>query len=411
MWTHGGARAGCVDPLFLPRPGRARLLVAAAGGPGRGSLCRRSDAAPNGRPRSCNRRPTSKPVRAWTAAVRRRSLKTAVRHVPRPGHAGALYAAQGPWAPPGIRQPWPADEYVRDGGDEGVPAMVSARHELGGVGPEDTVAVYQTADGETKVQPSNEVFLYAPRFGAVRQVVGLVSDEERNRVNAINCADRRPVADHARNCRRHEAKHPVGRSVGRPGRRWPCATHRATGHVQRDRPAQASKTPSGPTRTSRLSALGAFEEAEMAFLARGAKAAVAWEHTDAVQVYLGARSAMAAVKFDEAMQVYTVSQPPGKPKLQLVKVASTAFAQPGDVIDFTIRFDNLGNEPLDHVVIVDSLSPRLEYVSAAKSAQCSVEARFSTVPNEVGSLVVRCALDHPLLPGQGGILRFQCRVR
>jgi hypothetical protein len=66
---------------------------------------------------------------------------------------------------------------------------------------------------------------------------------------------------------------------------------------------------------------------------------------------------------------------------------------------------------LDHVVIVDSLSPRLEYVSAAKSAQCSVDARFSTVPNEAGSLIVRCALDHPLQPGQGGILRFQCRVR
>ena len=54
------------------------------------------------------------------------------------------YTPRGPWAPPGIRQPWPADEYLRDGGDEGVPAMVSGRHELGGVEPEDTVAVYQT---------------------------------------------------------------------------------------------------------------------------------------------------------------------------------------------------------------------------------------------------------------------------
>ena len=120
---------------------------------------------------------------------------------------------------------------------------------------------------------------------------------------------------------------------------------------------------------------------------------------------------MAAVKFDEAMQVYTVSQPPGKPKLQLVKVASTAFAQPGDVIDFTIRFDNLGNEPLEHVVIVRQPQPAVGVRLRGQEHQCSVEARFSTVPNEVGSLVVRCALDHPLLPGQGGILRFQCRVR
>ena len=29
-------------------------------------------------------------------------------------------------------------------------------------------------------------------------------------------------------------------------------------------------------------------------------------------IFLGARGAMAAVKFDEAMSVYTVSQPPGQ---------------------------------------------------------------------------------------------------
>jgi uncharacterized repeat protein (TIGR01451 family) len=320
------------------------------------------------------------------------------------------YTPRGPWAPPGIRQPWPADEYLRDGGDEGVPAMVSARHELGGVGPEDTVAVYQTADGQTKVQPSNEVFLYAPRFGAVRQVVGLVSNEERNRANAIDA----PVAVRAPST--HEIAAGTKQNIqlaDRSSARPPVALRTRQG----DGAMSSAIGPRGFQDAFRayenlsIIRIGAFEEAEMAFLARGAKAAVAWEHTDAVQVYLGARGAMAAVKFDEAMQVYTVSQPPGKPKLQLVKVASTAFAQPGDVIDFTIRFDNLGNEPLDHVVIVDSLSPRLEYVSAAKSAQCSVDARFSTVPNEAGSLIVRCALDHPLQPGQGGILRFQCRVR
>ena len=50
---------------------------------------------------------------------------------------------------------------------------------------EDAVACYDTPDGRTRVEPSNEVFLYSPRFGAVRQVVGLVANEERQRAGGV----------------------------------------------------------------------------------------------------------------------------------------------------------------------------------------------------------------------------------
>ena len=90
-------------------------------------------------------------------------------------------------------------------------------------------------------------------------------------------------------------------------------------------------------------------------------------------------------------------------------MASTPFAQPGDEVDFTIRFDNIGNQPIGNVTILDSLSTRLEYVP--DSAQCSVDAQFSTQPNEGDSVVVRCEVTKPLEPGKGGILRFRCRVR
>jgi hypothetical protein len=45
------------------------------------------------------------------------------------------------------------------------------------------------------------------------------------------------------------------------------------------------------------------------------------------------------------------------------------------------------------------------------SAECNVAVKVSTHPNESESLVVRCELAGPLLPGQGSILRFRCLVR
>ena len=75
-------------------------------------------------------------------------------------------AAYLPWTPPGISPPWPEDECLRDGGDCGVPVGVSDGP--AGLQMEDTVAVYDTLDGRTLVTPSNDVYIYSPRFTAVR---------------------------------------------------------------------------------------------------------------------------------------------------------------------------------------------------------------------------------------------------
>ena len=94
-------------------------------------------------------------------------------------------AAYPPWAPPGIRQPWPEDEYLRDGGDCGVPVGAPGPSGVAGLQMEDTVAVYDTLDGRTLVTPSNEVYIYSPRFTVVRQVVGLVLNEQRDRLSNV----------------------------------------------------------------------------------------------------------------------------------------------------------------------------------------------------------------------------------
>ena len=105
-----------------------------------------------------------------------------------PGMEGGVplpYTAAGPWTPPGIVPPWPADEYLRDGGNAGPPVRVGPNGELLGLEMEDTVARYNTLDGRTLVEPSNKVSLYSPRFNAVRQVVDVEIDQQRNRATGV----------------------------------------------------------------------------------------------------------------------------------------------------------------------------------------------------------------------------------
>ena len=47
--------------------------------------------------------------------------------------------AQVPWAPPGIRRPWPYDEYLFDGGDQNTQVVVDSDWTVRGLDSEDTV--------------------------------------------------------------------------------------------------------------------------------------------------------------------------------------------------------------------------------------------------------------------------------
>jgi uncharacterized repeat protein (TIGR01451 family) len=147
----------------------------------------------------------------------------------------------------------------------------------------------------------------------------------------------------------------------------------------------------------------------MPFLAKAAIAAQLWTRNAGVQVMLGGQAANAAVCNERAETVYTVNRPPANPKLRVIKVASTQLALPGDTVDFTIRYDNVGNQPIGNVTILDNLTPRLEYLP--KTAQSSLDARFYTTPNPEGSVVLHWEIAQPLAPDKGGVVRFTCRVR
>jgi uncharacterized repeat protein (TIGR01451 family) len=318
------------------------------------------------------------------------------------------YMLTGPWSPPGISRPWPQDEYLRDGGDRGLPAQVTDQWEVRGLELEDTVAHYDTVDGQTVVEPTNRVHIYSPRFGAVRKVVGLVAREQSRRSLNVYQPSRlagpsatQIAATSKQNVQasRQIGTKPVGIFRSKQGDGALSGAIKAKGFQDKLLPYEAPK----------LIREGLITSAEMAFLARGAAAAVAWSRNQAVQVILDHQAAMAEVGDQAVESVFTVKEPPWEPKLRVVKVASTQVAEPGDEVAFTIRFDNVGNQVIGNVTIIDNLTTRLEYIP--DSAQCSLDAQFSTEPNEGDSLVIRCEITDPLEPGEGGVIRFRCRVR
>ena len=103
----------------------------------------------------------------------------------------------------------------------------------------------------------------------------------------------------------------------------------------------------------------------------------------------------------------TPSDKPGQ--LRIIKVADKGAAAPGEVITFTIRYDNLGGREVTAMRIVDNLTPRLEYVD--DSATSDRAGRLVIQDNGEGSLVLIWEMEDPLPPKTGGVVTFQARVR
>lgn len=318
------------------------------------------------------------------------------------------FSPAGPWVPPGIARPWPQDEYLCDGGDAGVPTGVTAEGEVRGLGMEDAVAHFDTLDGRTLVEPSNKVCVYAPRFGAVRQVTGLVQNEQSNRSAGFDTPTQIVRCDDVSGPRSSKQNLPASTEIGsKLVTIYQSKQHE--GRISSALRVRALQDGFQVYENLEVIRVGVAREAEMPVLAKGINAAAVWSRNQAVQVILD-RQAAAAETADQATgQVFTVNQAPANPKLRVIKVASTQMAQPGDSVSFTIRFDNVGNQTIGNVTILDNLTTRLEYI--ADTAQSSVPAQFFCQANEGGSLVLRWEVTNPLKPGQGGIVRFNCRVR
>ncbi|MBM4092904.1 MAG: DUF11 domain-containing protein [Planctomycetes bacterium] len=313
----------------------------------------------------------------------------------------------GSWTPPGLPCPWPEDEYLCDGGDRQPAVRVRNDRAVAGLDLEDTVVHYDTEDGVTQVEPSNRVCLYAPRFAAVRKVFGVRQHELHERIAGVQQPVPPAGVDDVQ----------IATTAVQPVQpRLNLGTRTPSQFLERTPPSSLENRVGLigahgsllPFEDFRIIRSGIMDNSEKARLAARIEAAMAWSHDQAVQVVIDniATHEDTGLAATDSLHLFSLM---GKPRLQVCKIASRTEARPGETVDFTVRFDNVGDQDLSNVTVIDNLTTRLEYVEGSEN--CTLNAKFSVAENSGDSLTLRWEIAEPIKVGEGGVIRFTCRVR
>jgi uncharacterized repeat protein (TIGR01451 family) len=301
----------------------------------------------------------------------------------------------------------PEDEYLCDGGDFVTPAGVHQDWSITGLEQEDAIAHYDTVDGRVILTPSNRVCIYAPRFAAVRRVVQPIAHEQPVFINqALEERGPMKVAEALPPIiakQRKIVKVDMGQQPANLFRQ-----RQQAGELENLQATMEAYNSVSAYANLSIVRTGEVSDAEKALVERAKQAAVTLTGVQAPQVVFGVKQAHAEVGIREPGIIYQTNGPE-HPKLRLLKLASCGNAQPGEEIEFTLRYDNIGDQVIGNVTVVDNLSTRFEYVP--ETAKSSVDADFLTQSNDEGSLILRWEIRDPVKPGDGGVLRFRVKVR
>lgn len=298
------------------------------------------------------------------------------------------------------------NEYICDGGDQLPRARPRRDGDPRGLNIEDTVAQYETLHGSVHVVPSNRVCIYAPRFASVRRLDGVVSQELALGPETANLKD--GPSDVAMREPTRAVMNPLQaeRSVAIKGPDAFRLRDRSVPVEAIDQPILIEDALAALINILEQPALR-LDEILGPKVRIAAQAASQWTADRGVQVTIGELPALEVTRDLKAaeLRLYEV----GPARLQICKLANRHSAKPGEVVTFALRFDNVGGQPLRNVVIMDSLTTRLEYIEGSQT--CTKGAKFSVERNDAESLRLRWELTDELAIGEGGVIHFRCKVR
>ena len=299
------------------------------------------------------------------------------------------------------------DEYLCDGGDRGHPFHYEGR-ELGGFETEDTVADYVDENGKRHVKPSSRVCIYAPRFGAVRTMSGTLLAQQASSAAGAYDGIRSAGID-TRFAMIEETQRAGAHGLNLKSRPGQVDMQSQGVGLWQLGVAASHQTQAAAFQNLTFITEGTFRQADMAVLAYGLQAAAMWtREQNPVMLATDTRGHEVQVEFT-AHEVVGDEDRRKPGELRVVKLADVDTARSGDVVTFTVRFDNLGQRELRNIRVMDNLTPRLQYI--AGSATCDLPGSLDISPNNEGSSILTLTVDGPLPGEKGGVLTFQCRVR
>jgi uncharacterized repeat protein (TIGR01451 family) len=313
--------------------------------------------------------------------------------------------AETPGCPPNFYGIDP-QEFICDGGDH--PPLATLRRDdvIAGLQPEDTVVHYTNQAGDIEFRESNRVCLYAPRFLSVRKITGAVAGG-----HAIGLAQ----VDNPIGAVRVDQPVPglmIAEAV-EPGRAE--VTRRIDAMRERNRGVPVESVQQLEMAADVLAALVgltideivALQDQQRALLDKYLLCAITWELDESLEVVIEDVKPPVLVR-DERVEGLTIYEFPDG-RLQICKLADRSDAQPGEIVNFAIRVENVGDAPVSNIVLTDNLTTRLEYVEGSQT--CSGGANFESFENEGQSLRLQWKLTDQLRVGESVTIRFQCRVR
>jgi len=272
-----------------------------------------------------------------------------------------------------------------------------------------TFIYFNNGQGRATIQSPDPVYIYAPRFRAVRQVVDLNIDEQVLSTGDLYTPTE--VSIQGQNLETSTTKQNIqtrtemGKDV-----MIQAQTSAGTGQMdgitapqiqaQEAVIAQENRSVIGPN---------VSEGKTRAWSADGTIFVNAWTANEELRVFIEKESASVSVQNMGIPSLYTVKEGTHKQNIRIAKVASTTSAKPGETIDFIIYFENTGKTPVGNITLVDNLPARLEIVE--DSAESSVDSSFTYEINGSGSQTLRWEITQPLYAGEKGAVKFKALVR
>ena len=301
------------------------------------------------------------------------------------------------------------DEYLCDGGDRALPIHYDGQTR-NGLDTEDTVAEFTDHTGKNRVRPTNRVCVYAPRMSTVRTISrpheGTTLDEIAGVGHSVGTDQM-----HTRLMAKHHVKNEMSSRVMVRSRASGLESEQFQGNFSQVKRLVVHEKLLNVYQDLAFVQFGKIETKDAARLNFGIQASLIWTREESPIIAAKTETAMTGTYEAHAATIVGIddkkSDQPGD--LRLVKLADKQSGKPGEEIEFTIRYDNMGPNTVHHVRIVDNLTPRLAYVE--DSATSDRDGRLVVQDNGEGSLVLMWEMTNPLPPQTGGVVSFKARIR